>query len=251
MENQIEQKEMESVLPAPIESTSLSVFGDKSGFEHAQRIARMLGQSALIPKDYQNNIPNCMIALEMAQRIGASPLQVMQNIYVVHGRPAWSSQFLIATFNASGNFSPLRYEEDDQEGGRTRAVATDKGTGEMLDGVWVSMKMAEAEGWINKNGSKWKTMPQLMRRYRAAAFFVRQFAPELSMGMHTQEEVMDITEYQKPQAAEKKRPSLTPDHVFWQATANDLRDGKTDLDAIRAKYELSEEHETQLIKMVF
>src|SRR5690606_28728464 len=52
--------------------------------------------------------------------------------------------------------------------------------------------MAHAEGWVSKNGSKWKTMPELMIRYRAAAFFGRLYAPEITMGMHTQEEVMDI-----------------------------------------------------------
>jgi hypothetical protein len=125
---------------------------------------------------------------------------VMQNLYIVHGKPAWSSQFLIATLNACRKFSPLRYEEDDKHGGRCRGVAIDLSTGERLEGVWVTMEMAAAEKWIDKAGSKWKTMPQLMMRYRAAAFFTRQFAPEVSMGIMTNEEVIDITpiQNQKP-----------------------------------------------------
>lgn len=174
------------------ETATSNFFGNKEIFEHAQRVAMMLSKSDLVPKEFKNNVGNCIVALEMATRVGASPLMVMQNLYIVHGKPAWSSAFLIATVNACGKFSPLRYQEDEVEGGRTRAWAEEKGTGEKLYGVWVSMTMAKAEGWVDKNGSKWKTMPELMRRYRAASFFARQFAPEISMGIHTQEEIQDI-----------------------------------------------------------
>jgi len=182
-------------------NNSLSVFGNKEAFEHNQRVAIMLSKSALVPKDYQNNTANCMIALEMSNRIGASPLMVMQNLYIVHGRPAWSSQFLIATLNASGRFSAIKYEHSDANGGSTRAYATDLKTGQVCYGAWVSMEMGAAEGWSGKNGSKWKTMPELMRNYRAAAFFTRQYAPEVSMGIMTAEEAVDI---QTPQVLESK-----------------------------------------------
>lgn len=175
----------------PVHNTSNSVLINRESFEHAQRVAKMLSESDLVPAVFKGKIGNCVIALNMAARIGADPMMVMQNIYIVHGKPAWSSQFLIATLNACGKFSPLRYEEDDQEGGRCRAIATDKFTNEKCEGIWVSMEMADKEGWVNKSGSKWKTMPQLMRRYRAASFFTKQFAPEVSMGIQSHEEVED------------------------------------------------------------
>jgi|GWRWMinimDraft_12_1066020.scaffolds.fasta_scaffold04439_2 hypothetical protein len=180
--------------------TDLSTFGNKEGFEHSMRVAKALSVSDLVPAQYKGNISNCLIALDVARRVGASELMVMQNLYIVHGKPAWSSQFLIATLNACRKFSPLRYEEDENNGGRCRGVAIDLSTGERLEGVWVTMEMAAAEKWIDKAGSKWKTMPQLMMRYRAAAFFTRQFAPEVSMGIMTSEEVIDITpiQNQKP-----------------------------------------------------
>jgi len=168
-------------------------FGNAASFEHFQRVALMLAKSELIPAIFQKKPENVMIALELANRVGASPLMVMQNLYIVHGKPAWSSQFLIATLNASGKFSSLRYEEDEANGGRTRAVATEKKSGEVCYGAWVSMEMAKAEGWEGKTGSKWKTMPELMRRYRAAAFFTRQFAPEISMGINSYEEAVEIS----------------------------------------------------------
>lgn len=171
------------------ESSSFSM----QSFDHAQRVAKMLSSSSLIPKEYQGNIQNTMIALEMANRIGASPLMVMQNLYIVHGKPSWSSTFIIASINSCRKFSPLRFELTGQgEAMACYAWAYELDTNERLVGPEVTMKMAKAEGWLSKNGSKWQTMPELMIRYRAAAFFGRLYAPEIMMGMQTAEEVVDV-----------------------------------------------------------
>ena len=170
-------------------------FNDSDSFQLAQRVATALSKSTLIPKDYQNNLPNCLVALNMANRLNADPLMVMQNLYVVHGRPAWSSQFLIATANKSGKFSPLRYRFTGKKGSDDFGCvcsAVDRETGEVLEGTEITIGMAKAEGWHDKSGSKWKTMPEQMLRYRAAAFFVRCYAPELSLGLSTADEAEDI-----------------------------------------------------------
>ena len=65
-------------------------------------------------------------------------------------------------------------------------------TGQKLVGTDVTIKMAKAEKWYDKDGSKWKTMPQQMLAYRAAAFFIRTCAPEISMGLPTSDELEDI-----------------------------------------------------------
>lgn len=171
----------------------LSVFSDSTNFEMAQRAAKLLSSSKLVPTNYQNNIPDCLIALEMANRIGTSPLMVMQNLYIVHGKPGWSSQFLISALNASGKFTSLRYEmsgKDDDYG--CVAIAND-GSGNKLDSPRVTISMAKKEGWFGKAGSKWQSMPELMLRYRAATLFVRLYAPELTMGFKCEDELIDIT----------------------------------------------------------
>lgn len=165
------------------------------GFEHAQRVAKMLASSNLIPANYQGNIQNTMIAMEMANRIGASPLMVMQNLNIIQGKPSWSSSFIIASLNSCKRFSPLRFEmtgEGEEYGCYAWAFGT--GTNEKLEGPKVTWAMVKAEGWLTKPGSKWKTMPELMFRYRAAAFFGRLYAPDILMGMQTVEEVVDITQ---------------------------------------------------------
>lgn len=162
-------------------------------FDHAQRVAKMLSSSTLIPKEYQGNIQNTMIALEMANRIGASPLMVMQNLYIVNGKPGWSSTFIISAINSCGRFEPLRFDLTGF-GDTMKCIAWTliKGKEDRVEGPAITMEMAKAEGWLAKNGSKWKTMPELMIRYRAAAFFGRLYAPEILMGMQTMEEVIDI-----------------------------------------------------------
>jgi hypothetical protein len=165
-----------------------------TNFEHAQRVAKALSSSNLIPQNYQGNIPNTLVALEMANRIGASPLMVMQNLHVIHGRPSWSSSFIIAALNSCGRFSALKFVTDKQG---CKAVATELATGELIEGPTVTLEMASAEGWATKAGSKWKTMPELMLRYRAAAFFGRLYAPDILMGMQTAEEAADVVSVKK------------------------------------------------------
>ena len=184
--------------PAPRESQHPAVrasFFDLQGFELMQRVAKAFAASTLVPKEYQGNLANCMIAINMAERIGADPMMVMQNLYIVHGRPGWSAQFLIATFNHCGRFSALRFEWLGERGKDTwgcRAWATEKDTGEKIVGPDITIDLSKKEGWYEKSGSKWKTIPQLMLMYRAAAWLIRSHAPEIAMGLQTAEELGDV-----------------------------------------------------------
>lgn len=249
--------------PKPVEVGLTSL----EGFELAQRIAKMLAASTMVPEVYRdtlkikdgkdqngnwlyrsepnpNGLANCVIALNMANRMGADPLMIMQNLYIVEGRPAWSSQFVIGAINTSGKYSPLRFEMEDRgeievtyttkdwkwnERARKslpeekvhtiklrnivcKAWAIEAGTGERLESAEISMEMAVKEGWYQKNGSKWQTMPEQMLRYRAASFFGRIYAPEVLMGIRTQEEemesIIDITPEPAPQEAPQTLDSI-------------------------------------------
>lgn len=158
-------------------------------FEHAQRIAKLLSSSDLVPNQYKGNIANTMVALEMAYRMNASPLMVMQNLHIIHGRPSWASSFIIASINSCGKFGTLRFKSDEKS---CKAIAMDKQSNQLIEGPLVTMEMAKQEGWIDKSGSKWKTMPELMLKYRAAAFFGRLYCPEIMMGLYTADETIDI-----------------------------------------------------------
>ncbi len=176
-------------------STSVDVFGSMDGFQNAQRMAKALAASTMVPSTYQGNPANCLVALEVANRTGLSPFTVMKNLYIVRGNPAWSGQAVAALVNRSGLYKgQLRYEWQGSEGKGDwgcRAVTTDQ-EGNPIEGEWVTWKMAKAEGWVDKDGSKWKTMPGQMFRYRAATFFGRAHCPEVLLGFHTSDEYDDI-----------------------------------------------------------
>ncbi|CUJ81932.1 Uncharacterised protein [Achromobacter sp. 2789STDY5608615] len=214
-------------------------FGSLQSFELMQRAANLLASSTLVPAQYRkviekldkygnvkesrenpNALANAVVALNMAQRMGADPLMVMQNLYIVEGRPSWSAQWIIAAVNGCGRFSPLRfdikvlgpksidYKSTYWEAGERRskvekveivdkvcvAWAIEKETGERLESPAVSIEMAVREGWYSKTGSKWQTMDEVMLRYRTASFFGKLYAPELLMGLQTVEEAQDIIE---------------------------------------------------------
>ena len=198
-------------------------FNTPGNFDHAQRVAKAFASSNLIPKDYQGNVQNTLIAMEMAKRIGASPLMVMQNLNIIQGKPSWSSTFVIGAINACKKFSPLRYEMSGEgEDYGCTAWAYDAETKEKLEGPKVTLKMATAEGWTSKSGSKWKNMPELMFRYRAATFFGRLYAPEILMGMLTADEVIDIQPMAKEEIQVNKEEERTTLLIQDATTVEDL-----------------------------
>jgi hypothetical protein len=211
---------------APIQQQMTPSY-EREAFELLQRKARCYSSSDLVPDCYRGDkgLPNCIIALEMANRLGASALMVMQNLYIVKGRPSWSAQFIIAAVNASGRFKPLRFHLEGEPKNRLCIAWTTPSYVELaahvstldqarqegvpiLEGPAVTMQMAQAEGWSGKAGSKWITMPEIMIRYRAATFFGRIYAPDLLMGLRTADELADIEANQTMQRPAPSRVGM-------------------------------------------
>jgi len=187
----------EAIAPQEAQNTGFlaQVQAETQAFELVQRQAMMLSKSTLVPKDFAGNVANCAIALNVAKRTRLDPLMVCQNLAIIHGRPSWSATALIGMINASGKFSPLRFVFDSDENPTwCYAVARDMATNEELKGERITLEMAKKEGWSTKNGSKWLTMPGQMLRYRAASFWSRAYASDMSLGMYTQDEVRDFAE---------------------------------------------------------
>lgn len=191
----------EETAPAVKHDTDFTkgIFGTSDNFLMASQMAKAFAQSTIVPKEYQGNMANGLVALDMANRLQTSPLTVMQNLHIIQGRPSWSSSFLIGVINSSGLYDfELQFEEKQKDGKPYSCSCWTEKNGRKVTGIEVTMDMARDEGWLGKNGSKWKTMPQLMLRYRAAAFFSRLNCPELTLGLYTKEEAIEIgeTEYQ-------------------------------------------------------
>lgn len=198
----------ETELPDPQEPVALSVavptavsmWNDVKLMNMSFRTARMLSASALVPDAYRQSPENCLVAIDIANRIGVSPLMVMQNLYVVKGKPSWSGSFCAAAVNGSGRFSPLEFifvGEKDKPSWGCYASAKRLSNGVRCFSDTITMEMAAAEGWLNKPGSKWKTMPMQMMMYRAAAFFARAHCSDILLGLPTYEEVQDVKGYEE------------------------------------------------------
>lgn len=172
-------------------------FSSVSSFQAAWTMSRCLSMSSIVPMAFRGpdeGRANCMIALELASRLQVSVFMVMQHLYIIQGRPAFSSQFIIAAIQTCGRYSALKYKKRYDANGKIiacRAYATELSSGDVLEGPEVTMEMVEKEGWLKKNGSKWQTMPEVMMGYRAAAFFGRQYAPDVMMGFRSEDELIE------------------------------------------------------------
>lgn len=216
-------------------------FSSLQSFELLQRGAKLLAASTMVPTTYQNNLPNCVIALNMATRMGADPLMIMQNLYPVHGRPSWSAKFLIATFNLCGRFSSIRYNWKGTRGTKEwgcQAWAIEKATNTKLEGPWIDWALVEAEGWNRRNGSKWVTMPEKMFMYRAGAWFVDLYAAELSMGLSTAEEAHDVYDAERDESGAYRVQERADEMVVVDAETGEInRQSKADQTHTQAQAE--------------
>jgi len=168
----------------------LTPFTDINSFENAQRMAKALATSDMVPKQFSNNIGNTLLALEMSSRLNMPVFSVLQNLHVIHGKPSFSASFMIALVNASNRFDThLMFEYNEN---KTSCYAYAMEGDNKIIGTTVTVQMAQQEGWLGKSGSKWQTMPELMLQYRAGAFFARAYVPDLLMGVQSKEEILDV-----------------------------------------------------------
>lgn len=193
-QEQTGDKMLQAFGEAPALSSDASMMMHPATFEHMQRVCKMYAQSSVVPQQFQGNLPNCMIAFELANRMNVNVFMLMQSMYVVQGKPGLEGKLAIALVNERGPFrGTIQYTfERDDKGSPVActAYAIHKQSGERCE-VRIDWHTVEKEGWLNKSGSKWKTMPEQMFRYRTASWLARTYCPEVLMGMHTTDELED------------------------------------------------------------
>lgn len=189
-----EEQQLPTIREPRMEQNAVSIWNDEKAFETAQRTAKLLAASNIVPQQYRGKVADCVIAVDIAGRMGLSPLAVMQNSQIVQGNFSWKGTACKAMIDSCGKYRSTRYVEvgtrnTDSWGYYLEAITKD---GEVVKGITVDISTAKREGWYNKNGSKWQTLPELMLKYRAAAFFMRTECAGLAMGFLTSEENEDI-----------------------------------------------------------
>ncbi|PUE67403.1 hypothetical protein [Arcobacter lacus] len=161
-------------------------------FELEQRRATALSKSAFFPNALKNDVASAVIIYDLANRMNISVMEVAQSIFIIYNKPSFETKFLVARLNDSGKIKGSLRTVIGDDKKSAYCEATCSVTNEILKGMTYTLDIAKAEGLIDKQGSKWKTMPELMLRYRAQSNFINEFFPEIKFGCKTKEEIEDV-----------------------------------------------------------
>lgn len=153
--------------------------------DEALRFADMLSKSSMVPKDYQGNPANCIIAMQWGMEIGLQPLQAMQNIAVINGRPSIWGDAMLAIVRGSGLLEYIK-EDPTPEG----CVCKVKRKGEDEAVREFTVEDAKKAGLLGKQGP-WQQNPKRMMQMRARAFALRDVFPDVLRGVHVAEIAQD------------------------------------------------------------
>ncbi len=155
-------------------------------FDQALTFSQYLADSDMVPKDYKGKPGNCLIAMQWGAEVGLKPLQALQNLAVINGRPALWGDSVIAIVRGS----PLCEYVIETDDGQT-ATCTVKRRGEPEQIRTFSVDDARAAGLAGKQGP-WSQFPKRMRQMRARAFALRDVFPDVLRGLPVAEELQDM-----------------------------------------------------------
>lgn len=156
--------------------------------DEAMRFADIMSKSAIVPKDYQGNPGNILVAVQWGAEIGLPPLQAMQNIAVVNGRPSIWGDAMIALVKGSGLLESMNEDID-----ADHASCTVKRRGEQAVTRTFTMEDAKRAGLSGKQGP-WSQYPKRMLQMRARAWALRDVFPDVLKGVYIAEESRDLPE---------------------------------------------------------
>lgn len=187
---------------------------DAGQARHLHWMADMYSKAEFMPPAYRDKPANTFVAMQFALQADLPIMTVLQRSYVVHGRIGLESQLCIAMLNKSGfTRGPISYEmRGSGDSASCTATAVDARNGQSYSAT-VDWQMVVAEGWANKQGSKWRTMPEIMFRYRSAMFLIRTTWPEVLMGVYSAEELKDMEVASEPRIAVAPPPAIKVDAV--------------------------------------
>lgn len=179
----------------PVETGVLDAKGDMllvpALMETAQRSAMAFAKSGLVPAHFTNNPGACFVAIHLARNLEIDPFMLMQNMYVVHGKPAFEGKLVIALVNKRGPYPAGVKFTYSGEGAKRSCQAAGKRADGDIDLVEVSLEQVKAMGWYDKNPI-WKNATDQMLAYRSATWLARRHCPEVLMGIQTVDELTDI-----------------------------------------------------------
>lgn len=214
-------------------SNSLSIYTDN--FAQTKEIATALAQSDLVPPHFQKKPANVLLALEFAHRNDIPPFAAMQSMFVVSGKVGMSAAMAISLARKHGVWKSLSYKVTGQ-GQSLSVTAVAKLHDDTEATATVSMQMAIDAGWTRN--PIYKSLPELMLKYRAATFLIRTHFPEVLSGMQTVEELRDVESAQRnvtPARVDSIVDRLPVVETSAAPTAEELAEIESKTDAIAGK----------------
>lgn len=209
-------------------------------FEQALTFCDYLADSDLVPKDFKGKPANCLIAIQWGAELGLKPLQALQNLAIINGRPALWGDAVLAIVRAS----PLcEYVTESDDG--HKATCKVKRRGESEEVRTFSMDDAKTAGLVGKAGP-WTQYPKRMRQMRARAFALRDVFADVLRGMAIAEEVMDIQSTGSGEA----QPAAAPQAIAHEPAIYPAADFAANLPKWRAVIESGKKTADSIIAMV-
>jgi hypothetical protein len=216
-----------------------------ASFEDAFRFAKMVANSDFAPKDFRGKPESCLLAIQHGSEIGLSPMQALQNIACINGRPAIWGDAALAVVMASAVCEYVR-EHIEGDGEQAVAVCEAKRRGyEKPTVARFSITDAKRAGLAGKSGP-WTQYPRRMLQLRARGFALRDAFPDVLKGLVTAEEAQDYPTADLPQArvtqtaaAPEPAPAASTGSAFDNARAAIEKAASVDaLEALRSRVDL-------------
>lgn len=171
--------------------TAANIMLDKDMFEQGWRAAKAFASSDMVPAHFRGRPENCFLAFHMAANLDVDPFMLMQNLYLVHGKPGLEGKLVIALINQRGPYPDGVQFEINGRGDDLSVTAVGVRRNGRKDTATVGVAMAKQMGWWSKKDSLWPKMPEQFCCYRSATFLARRHCPEVLMGLQTREELVD------------------------------------------------------------
>ena len=176
-----------------------------TNLQEAMHYAKLISTSTFIPTQFRDKPADILVAVQWGAELGLPPLQALQNIAVINGRPTlWGDAALaVAQQHPAYEWISEKIEEDDK--GNMTAICILKRKGHEAHRAEFSLEMAKRAGLLGKQGP-WTQYPKRMLQMRARGFALRDVFADALRGLITREEAMDF----KVVDAEVVKDSIAP-----------------------------------------
>lgn len=192
--------------------------------------AEKLAASGLIPDAYKRNPPNVLVAIEKGEALGIHPIMALEEINVISGRASLSATLMASLARAAGHIVRTTSEPE-----QATCVVIRKDDPKFEHKVLWTRKMAEDHGLWGKG--HWRKNAALMLEYRAISQAIRKACPEVLAGIkYTPEELVEISEEDRPEPAPQPAPSPAPSEPAdpWETpVGHNIQAAWDDIDKLR------------------